>query len=171
MATFRPEHCHVALQICQMGGTDLQLASALGATLVEVKRWQIKYPQFGEACRVGSEAANHQIVRSLYHTAKGYDYDAVRHDKVKVDGVDEIVETEYLAHVPGKFEAQKYWLENKDPDNWSSKTRTEITGKDGQPLTTERAVMIDPEDLTDEQLEKWGEFFEDFTADEETNSE
>jgi len=158
MATFRPEYCHTALQICQMGGTDLQLASALNASLTEIKRWQSKYPQFGEACRVGGEAAVARVVWSLYERATGYNHDAVRHDKVKKEGVDEIIVTEYVNHIPPDVGAIKYFLDNMDPENWSSTIKKELTGKDGAPLVPEGVTELVLEDMSDEELEVLGSY-------------
>lgn len=160
MTMFRPDMCATALVLCRRGASDMELAAALSCSLRDVKIWQAKYPQFADACRVGSEEANERVKRALYNRAVGYHYETVRHDKIKVNGVDEIVETPYEAHVPPDFAAQKYWLENQDQGNWSSTTKTEVTGKDGEPLTKGDGINITPtmlEKMTDEQVETLGD--------------
>jgi len=148
MSTFRPEYCSTALMMCRMGATDIQLAAALDASLLDIKAWQTKYPQFGEACRVGGEQAIAQVERALFSRAMGYDYDSVRFDNIDK----ELIETPISVHVPPDVNAQKYFLENMAPEKWSSKTKAEITGKDGKPLMPDNVVEFDLDAMEDEDV-------------------
>jgi len=159
MATFRPEHCATALMICRLGGSDTELAAALDCTLRDVHVWQTKYEQFAEACKVGSEQANERVKRSLYHRAVGYEFEETKLHQFQ----GEVIETVVTTRMHSDVAAAKYWLENQDPENWSSKTKSEITGKDGAPLLAEDSVFV-LEDLNDDELAVLGKYVERKTA-------
>lgn len=133
--------------MCKMGATDMELARAFDVSFGVIKQWQVKYEQFADACRVGQDYADNKVRRALYLRSVGYEYDAVKILSTK----EGIVETPYIEHVPPDIGAIKYWLNNRQPEEWAERSRSEVTGKNGKDLVPP-AAMVDLASLPDELL-------------------
>jgi hypothetical protein len=112
--------------------------------------WMNIYPEFSEAIRVGKDAANKRVERSLYQRANGYNYDAVK--VFMPAGAKQPVVVHYLEHVPADVGAAFIWLKNRDPEHWRDVQNVEhVMGKyiiSDHPMTMEqwareRATVID----------------------------
>jgi hypothetical protein len=62
----------------KLGATDAVLADAFQVRISTIRLWMNNYPEFSEAIRVGKDAANQRVERSLYERANGYNYEAVK---------------------------------------------------------------------------------------------
>jgi hypothetical protein len=68
--------------MCELGGTNADLAKAFGENLDTITLWQSTSKEFAEACRTGADTAANRVERALYERAVGYTYKAdavVRH--------------------------------------------------------------------------------------------
>ena len=147
MTTFLPQYCQVALQMCRMGATDMDLANAFDVTFGTIKKWQVTYQAFADSCRVGQEYADERVKRGLFQRAVGYD-----HPATKIIVCDkQVEEIEYIEHYPPDISAAKYWLNNRQPEEWADKTQAQITGKDGKDLVPP-AAKVDLSSMPDELL-------------------
>lgn len=140
---YRPEMCETAAQMASQGATDFEIAQALDVHAATLYRWQHEHPEFREALKLGKEAADDRVERTLYHRAIGYSHQAV---KVMQDKGYPVV-VEYVEHVAPDVGAMTLWLTNRRKDDWRSRQSHELTGPNGGPITTRSA-----DDLTDEQL-------------------
>lgn len=127
---FSPEFCQKAADLCVNGATDEDLAQAFDVSARTIYRWQAAHPEFSQALKVGKELADERVVRSLYHKAVGYTFDAVK--ITQYEGTPVIVP--YQEHVPPDTAAATFWLKNRRPEDWREKVSQEHTGKDGGPL-------------------------------------
>ena len=75
---YKPEYVQFAKQLAKLGATDAGLADAFQVRISTIRLWMNIYPEFSEAIRVGKDAANKRVERSLYERANGYGYDAVK---------------------------------------------------------------------------------------------
>lgn len=137
-------------KLAQLGATDAEIADFFGVARFTITRWKVRHPEFGEALRVGKDAPDQRVVRSLFHRAVGYDY--VEQQAIKVVDYDSsgkkvgerVVVVEVERHVPADTTAQIFWLKNRDKENWRDKQTHEHTGKDGAAIehkATVEAVM------------------------------
>ena len=78
-----------------------------------IKRWAATHAEFRAALKVGKEAADQRVERSLYQRAVGYHYDAVK--TFMPAGAKKPVYAPYVEHVPPDVTAQIFWLKNRDP--------------------------------------------------------
>ncbi len=109
-----PEMVEQARKLCELGATNEELADFFEVSIATVYRWIAQNPKFSVAVRVGKEAADERVKRSLYHKALGYTYEA---EKVVIaDG--QPVKVTYREHVPPSDTAAIFWLKNRIPAEW-----------------------------------------------------
>ena len=126
-ANYDPSMCVLAHELSQEGATDFEIAQALEIHESTFYRWRAKYPEFRESLKLGKQAADERVERSLYHRAVGYSHRAVK--IMQNNGVPMVVP--YTEHVPPDVGAVTLWLTNRKGDEWRSKQALEHTGKDG----------------------------------------
>jgi hypothetical protein len=106
---------------------------------------------FRNALKVGKAEADNRVERSLYESANGYSYDAV---KIFCDKNGNVIKVPYVEHVPPDVTACIFWLKNRDPEHWRDSQQLEhVLGKyiiSDKPMTEEewareRATVIDAE--------------------------
>ena len=86
-------------------------------------------------CSMEQIAANLGIAPStLYSRVKenGEIGEAITRGRAK--GVAKVANALFQKAMDGDVNAQKYYLGNRDPENWASLNKVEMTGKDGIPL-------------------------------------
>ncbi len=120
---YDPSMCQVAADMCVNGATDFEVAEELGVCVRTLYRWKAKHPEFCQALKVGKEAADERVERSLYHRAVGYDHPAVK--IMQNNGVP--VYAKYIEHVPPDIGAVKMWLTNRKGGTWAEKSVQEQT--------------------------------------------
>lgn len=139
--SYKDEFCQKAADLCVNGATDFEVAQALGVCVRTLYRWKAEHSDFCQALKIGKEAADDRVERSLYNRAVGYDYPAV---KIMQDSGKPLI-VPYTEHVPPDVGAVTMWLTNRK--GWRTKQSHEHTGANGGPIMTQSA-----DDLTDEQL-------------------
>jgi len=108
----------IAKRLCELGATDADLADEFGVSTVTIWRWQSQHPDFCNAVRVGKDAADDLIERSLFQRARGYTFSTF---KIMQDKGQPVV-VEHMEHVPPDLGAMKLWLTNRRGDKWREKT-------------------------------------------------
>lgn len=116
---FLPDHLDQVRAIAMRGLSDDEMAAVFGIDPGLIESWRQFYPSFDEAIQEGRTNADANVVAALYQNAVGYERD-----------VDEVVKTRRGAEVvtvkkfyPGETNAQKYWLNNRQPTNWGDKVQ------------------------------------------------
>jgi cell fate (sporulation/competence/biofilm development) regulator YmcA (YheA/YmcA/DUF963 family) len=111
------------------GMTDEQVSQLLNIRPETVVTWK-RNSLFNKAREQGLEYSNTAVKKALYERATGY-----RHLESDIKVIDkEIVETVIVKQYPPDVQAIKYWLNNKDPENWKDRTSNELTGPGGKDL-------------------------------------
>jgi hypothetical protein len=105
---YKPEFAQDAKDLCEAGATDIDLAEHWGVTKKTIRAWRLKHPEFREACRLGKDAADEEVVSSLYERAVG-----------------------------GDVTACIYWLNNRRSKEWRNRSQHEVTGEGGGPIKTD----------------------------------
>lgn len=114
LPNFRPEFVDQARKLCQLGATKIELANFFDVTTETIFAWRANHREFSEAMRIGSEAADGCVERSLYQRACGYDRDALR----IINGKNGVIRVPCREHIPGDVTAQIKWLANRRPKRW-----------------------------------------------------
>ena len=127
----------VVVKACAQGATDEEIAQLLGVSTRTVYRWAAEHAKFRQALKVGKDAADDRVERSLFNRAVGYSFDSEKIVTVS-DGKDgsHIERIPIVEHVPPDTTAQIFWLKNRRKDAWRDKQDIEHTGKDGGPIET-----------------------------------
>ena len=119
-STYDPAFCTMAKKLCEMGATDAELAEFFGVTVVTIWNWGTRHQEFFNACRRGKDAADERVVRDGYAKATGYSYPS---EKIVVVGK-RVVRVPTMEHVPPSDNQIKFWLTNRDPENWKDRSET-----------------------------------------------
>jgi hypothetical protein len=106
-----------AESVAAMGGTNEQIAAALGVSLGTLKNARNRDVGLDDAIRTGKDKADLRVVQSLYQKA-----------------------------INGDTTAMIFWLKNRRPTEWRDKRDFEHTGEGGGPVRVqvERVVTTDP---------------------------
>jgi hypothetical protein len=132
---FKPEYVEQVRKLCTLGATDVEIADFFEISIPTIYNWANTVPEFFDALRVGKDAADERVVRSLYGKATGYTFES---EKVfQYDG--QIIRTAIREHVPPSDTAAIFWLKNRRRAEWRDKHEHEVTGKDGGPIAFSRA--------------------------------
>ena len=130
MNEYAKMYANIATQYCRDGATDHQLALAFNVTIGTIKQWQVIHPEFGAACAAGNDFATRRVKRALFQRAVGYDQPATKFFNHKGT----VLKEDYIEHYPPDIGAIKFWLINKSNEEFVESSRSELTGKDGEPL-------------------------------------
>lgn len=123
---YSPEMAERAFVFAQQGATDPEIAAGLGVDVSTLYRWRHEYQEFCEATRLGKEAPNERVERSLYHRSVGYSHPAVK--IFMPAGAKAPVYAPYTEHFPPDTAAASLWLRNRQPDKWRDKQDVEHSG-------------------------------------------
>lgn len=116
------------------GLTDEQIAEKCGITRSTLSEWKKKYPDISDTLKKGKEIVDREVENALLKKTKGYNVEIKKTFKVRKIDYDpntgkkvreyEELQTGYdEVHVPADTTAQIYWLNNRKPEMW--RTRTE----------------------------------------------
>lgn len=114
---------------CEEGAEDVDLIQAMGITSSTFYTWLKRYPEIAEAITCGRGGACELIKNALFLRARGGVKRLKKPMKRRVRTYDpqtgkcirdeEIIEErEEEVYVPPDTNACKYWLDNRDPENW-----------------------------------------------------
>lgn len=119
-------------KLAELGATDVEIAAFLGVNDATLYRWKLKHPAFRDALKLGKEAADDRVEKSLYRRALGYSHDAVKIYADPKTGQEHIVP--FVEHYPPDTTACIFWLKNRRRQEWRDKVDHEHTGADGGPI-------------------------------------
>lgn len=122
-------HVERAYGLALLGLDDSEMAKVWEVDVSTVSNWKNDHPEFLEALRQGKDEADQQIVKSLYHRARGYEHPEV--DVKMYNG--EIIMTDLVKHYPPDTAAAIFWLKNRQRDKWRDKQEieTDLKSSDG----------------------------------------
>lgn len=133
--------------LASRGSTVKEICAAMEISSVTLYAWRDKYPDFAAALQVGRNETIALMTRAIHKRAMGFSVELPPEKKVTEmpDGTTRKEVTVRTAYFPPDVNAAKIALINLDPTFKSERTAMELTGKDGGPLTTERTVIILPD--------------------------
>lgn len=126
---FLPDNLQLVRMIAMKGATDDEIAETFGISKDMFQRWRRTYPSMEKALDAGRRKVDSDVVVSLYKQTQGYSY--TEETTAGKDG--HVVEVRKYARP--ETDACKYWLNNRQPEEWRSATvHTGGRGKDGADL-------------------------------------
>lgn len=150
---YRSAHAKVAQAIMKLGGTDREVAEALGVNEATLNRWKLKHPKFCASIKVGKNPADRRAEVSLFRKATGYSYDSE-----EIHLIEEVIETPaptpenpkaiaytrtkkvlrvpVVMHVPPSDRAIEYWLNNRQRKKWKTRQALDLSSPPGRPVAT-----------------------------------
>jgi hypothetical protein len=130
---YRPEYAQVAYELCRAGATDKGLAEAFAVVPSTITAWKKKYPRFGAMTRGGKIFGNLNVVNSAYKSATGFKIKTEKLISVPLGmGMGSDVERHTVTeYIPPNPRMVQYWLNNRDPDNWSDKSTIDMKNNGG----------------------------------------
>lgn len=119
---YAPRMAHEAKELTLRRFSQNEVAEAMDVSVRTLRRWRMKYPDFDAGFEITDEDYDRRIKRSVAERATGYTIRAKRvfHHQGKV------IEYELDEHVPGDLGAAKFWLTNRDPENWSDRREMRV---------------------------------------------
>lgn len=121
---YRKEFAEQAKELCELGATDMELAEFFRVDVRTVYNWKHTHAEFFQSLKVGKDALDDRVERSLYQRAVGYSYNS---EKV-FQNKGEIIRAATIEHVPPDASAALLWLKNRRGDAWRDKTDVEHFG-------------------------------------------
>lgn len=130
-----------AEQLCANGASEVELAKHFAVSLAQVQLWACCHDDFRRAIQVGAAVADQRVIMALYRRATGYDVEEP-YSYTRKDGT--LVQATKTRHVPAEPSAAQYWLENRQPELWRSRTEVDHTIRraDARELTDEELAAI-----------------------------
>ena len=109
--------------LAELGLTPEQIAAACDVSHVTVYKW-MKDPDFRRRLKESSLVADRRVVQSLYQRACGF---VCEEEKAFLrDGEPIIVPVK--KHYPPDTDAIRFWLTNRQPEEWSNRQKTDVSG-------------------------------------------
>jgi hypothetical protein len=129
-----------ALVVAKKGGTDEEIAEALGVDVRTLYRWKGSRNDFCQALKESKALADELVEASLWHRAVGFSHPAV---KVHFDKFGQPSEHPYTEHYPPDTAAAIFWLQNRQADRWKVKQAHELSGPNGGPIKTQQMTAAE----------------------------
>lgn len=125
---------------CRKGVSDEQIAKKLGVAYSTFREYKRVHEELSEAMMFQKEHADMEIENALYKKAKGYSVEVKKLFKCKKTYYDErgkkceeeeLKEGTEEVYIPADTNAQKFFLQNRDPDNWRERKDVALEGELG----------------------------------------
>ncbi len=116
-SSYRPEYVEQAKALCERGATDREVAQFFSVAESTLNLWKLQHREFSESMKVGKDAADERVERSLYNRAVGYSFDSEKIMHYEGD----IVRADCVEHVPPDVTAARLWLQNRRREQWGDK--------------------------------------------------
>lgn len=126
-------------------GTIQDIAKAIGISPRTLNRWCERSDAIRDILYDRKRCA--MVEKEVYACC----FDRTRKVKLRKQVIDkngeikELVE-EKMVVLPADFRAQKYWLNNRNPDRWKDKVEVAVDATSGGMLTLPVAELVDPGD-------------------------
>lgn len=116
---YHPTLLAPAYKAAQRGLTETEIADFIGISRSTLNRWRVKYPEFGEAIRMGKEEPDNRVIGQLYQSALGFH---ITIKKGAMNKAGELVEWEETQYIKPEITAQIFYLKNRKNNEWNDRT-------------------------------------------------
>lgn len=113
---YKPEYAQQVFKLCLLGATDEKIADFFDVSVRTIQRWKIEHPEFCHWLKQGKTAADAQVAFSMFQRAVGISVPKVHISTYK----GKVTLTDVMEHYPPDVGAGKFWLTNRQADQWKS---------------------------------------------------
>jgi phage terminase Nu1 subunit (DNA packaging protein) len=135
---YQESYAGQAEKLCKLGATDIELADFFEVDVRTIYRWKHSIPEFCQALKVGKDALDDRVERSLYNRAVGYSFASEK--LFSYQGV--VTRADVIEHVPPDPGAAMSWLKNRRGDVWREKSEVDVTVKDMAEVIAARRQQV-----------------------------
>ena len=139
-SSYRDEFARQGKMLCEMGATDQEIADFFEVDVRTVYRWKHDHEEFCQALKVGKDAADNRVERSLYQRAIGYEQDEVK--IFMPASASEPVYAPFRAKVAPDVTAAIFWLKNRKKGEWRDVKASEVSGPDGGAVKHDHGIDL-----------------------------
>lgn len=107
--------------LAEKGFTDQEMAEFFGVVRSTISLWKVEHPEFSDALKLGKDAADRKVERSLFERATGYSHPDTYFSNFQ--GM--VTETPMTKVYPPDTTAAIFWLKNRQPEQWRDKTEVQ----------------------------------------------
>ena len=131
---------------CRSGFTDKEIWNRLGIEKSSYYGYQNKFPEFRDTVHKNKEYCDAEVENQFYKNCIGYEYkeqtlstkkEVIYENGKRVKEISEPVIVEVSKFKPSETNAVKFWLQNRDPENWKDKQEIDLGNKDDKPFKLE----------------------------------
>lgn len=142
--SYQPEHPDLARRLCQLGGTNDELASFFEVSRSTIDEWLRVHPEFADAVRRGRDVIDMAVAEKLLSRAMGYTHEGKKYQLHR----GEEKEVRHVVHYPPDVQACVFWLRNRRRRYWQE--RAEPPAESGLTLSeleeaSQRALRLNGE--------------------------
>lgn len=119
----------VIKNLAYRGKTHAEIAELLGVAEKTFYNWKNNSDDLRKALEEAKGNPIQKVEKALIERALGY---STRETKVNMSKSGVVKSTDVIKHYPPDVTAIKYYLGNKDPDNWKEKQEIDLGNKDGE---------------------------------------
>lgn len=138
-----PEYAAQARKLCERGATDADLAHIFGVTIQTIANWCVRHEEFLGAVKLGKDASDELMVRSLYQRGRGFTVRATKF--IVADG--NVIEREYDEYYPPETKAAMNWLANRRRGEWTQQETNVNVDVSGSVQHQHTHRLLTPEEL------------------------
>jgi len=138
---YQPGFAKIAEKLCQLGGTDRDVAEALNVSEATVNNWKREFPEFMESLKTGKAVSDAEVEKSLYKRAIGYEVVETTVVKFKTGTRVKTV----TRHIPPDPTSCIFWLKNRMPDKWRDRQELAVSSEDMALAIQVREMMAEME--------------------------
>jgi hypothetical protein len=129
----------VARVIGTLGGTEEELAAALGISRQALYNRKGKNPELVDTLKQAKAEADERVEQSLYKRALGYACEDTYFSTFQGN----VTATPYRKHYPPDTTACIFWLKNRKPQEWRDRTQLEsVSEQEIAGLTNEESEWV-----------------------------
>lgn len=134
---------------CRNGLTDEEIWNRLKISKSSFYGYQHKYSEFKEIVQKNKEYCDAEVENQFYKNCLGYEYteqalstkkEIIYENGKKIKEVSVPIVVDIVKHKPSDVNASKYWLQNRDPENWKDNRQIDIGNKDDKPFKLEDVI-------------------------------
>ena len=136
---FRPWMVEQGYKLKLLGLTNAKIAELWGVSEKTLEEWLMASPTLSGAFKRGTEAADAEVLSSLYLSAKGYSHPDVH----ITSSQGRLFKTPITKHYPPNPVAAQLWLMNRQPDRFRPRRPIDADGDDPKEIAeiARRAVL------------------------------
>lgn len=138
-AVYLPDERQLCYMLAARGASDAEIEQLCGVQPGTMKKWRELYPDLDKAIEHGRLKPDAEVLYQTYRNATGFEY-----EEDQAVGGREATILRVRRYARPSVEAQKFWLINRQREQWKQRESHEVGGPNGKGIPIEnRNTLID----------------------------